>query len=615
MKGIIMAGGEGTRLRPVSVDAPKPMVSLFDQPVLGHMLHLLKKNEITEACLTLRFMPQAITNYFGDGGAYGMRLSHQVEQTPLGTAGSVAACGDFIAGEDVLIVSGDAVCDFDLQQCIQFHREREADATIVLYAHPEPLEYGLVMTDETGRIERFIEKPPWSQVFTNRINTGIYILSPQVLKEIPSGGSYDFGKDLFPKLLEKGRRLYGVEAKGYWCDIGSPAAYLQSGMDALDERLSLDFGVERRGQGIWAHSPLPPGVTIHGPVYIGKNVVLETGATVGPYAIIGADSQIGSGAEVLRSMVEGAHVDREVRLEGAIVGRGASLRRGCILQEGAVIGGGTILGEDTVVAPGVRIWPQKELPPASRVTENLVSGLPRSGLRFVDGGVIQGEAGIDLTPEACFAIGSALGRGGRVGIAYAGEAASRLAARAMACGVSAAGGLVLELDAAFEAVMGFCADLYSLERSVFVRQRDGQIGLQIYGPRGLPVTREQERRVESVLSAGEVHRAGARQTGEIITATGSLEAYISAAASWGDLGEKPDFLVEVRGSGGANRVLRRALEQMGAKFANHSQDAPSFELSKDGMALRAEDEEGHILMQNQVLAILVMLELENGAKT
>jgi len=618
MKAIIMAGGEGTRLRPVSVDAPKPMVRLFDRPVLGHILQLLKKNQITEACLTLRFMPRIIIEHFGDGSAYGMQLTHQIEETPLGTAGSVGACGDFIGGEDVLIISGDAVCDFDLQQCIQFHRDRAADATIVLYAHPEPLEYGLVMTDETGRIQRFIEKPPWSQVFTNRVNTGIYILSPRATAEIPADGPYDFGRDLFPKMLEKGMALYGVEATGYWCDIGSPAAYLQSGMDALDEKLHLDFGVERRGQGLWAHSPVPAGVTVKQPCYIGRDVILETGAAIGPHAIIGEGSHISSRAEVVRSVVDGALVDRDARLEGAVIGRGVSLRRGAILQEGAVIGGGTIVGEDAVVAPGVRVWPQKEIPTGAYVTENLVSGSPRSGLRFSGGGAIRGEIGITLTPEACFAMGSALGREGRIGIGFSGDAASRLAARALACGISAAGGIGLELDGGFEAAMRFGADLYGLQRTVFAHRNWAdaqQVTLQVYGPRGMPLTREQERRVESVLFSGEFRRVSGAQVGELTAATGTLEAYISAAASWGDMGELPAFPVEVRGNGGANRTLRRTLEQMGGKLSRHNRDVPVFEVTRDGMALRAEDEEGHVMPPEQILATLVALELEGGAKT
>ena len=616
MKAIIMAGGEGTRLRPMSLNIPKPMVRLFDRPVLEHTLDLLKRNDVRNACLTLRFLPQVITDHFAGGRAHGMQITHKIEDAPLGTAGSVAACGDFIGGEHVLVISGDAVCDFDLQACIRFHFEQKADATIVLYAHPEPLEYGLVMTDETGRVERFIEKPPWNQVFTNRINTGIYILSPEAVAEIPREMRYDFGRDLFPKLLEKSMKLYGVEAAGYWCDIGSPEAYLQSGIDALEGRLVLEFGVERRGQALWSHAPVPPGVTVLGPCYIGKNVVLEAGARLGPYAMIGENSRIAAGASVSRSMVDGAAIGQDVRLDGVIVGRGAAIRKGSILCEGGVIGDGAVLGAGSVVGSKVRIWPGKELPPGSRVSENLVSGQPRSGLRFSGGGAIRGEAGVLITPEACFAIGSALGAEGRVGIGCDGAAAARLAARAVACGVSATGGFALELDCAFEAAAGYAADLYGLARTVFIREQKGELHLKVYGPRGLPIRREQERRIEAALSAGELYCATGAGVGDMTVAAGTLEAYINAAANWGVPGDMPiPFAVLVKGAGGANRALRRAFRQMGVPQAANGWGVPVFETARGGTVLRAEDEEGHLLEPEQLLAILVLLDLEAGAKT
>ena len=615
MKAIIMAGGAGTRLRPVSQNLPKPMVPLFDRPTLAHTLTLLKRNNIHEACLTLRHLPQAITNHFGDGADFGIRLVHQIEETPLGTAGSVAACRDFIGDEPVIILSGDAVCDFDLEACINFHKEKKADATIVLYAQDEPLEYGLVMTDAEGRIRRFIEKPPWNQVFTNRINTGIYILSPHVLAEIPSEGSYDFGQDLFPKLLEQGARLYGFEPGGYWCDIGSPAAYLQCGLDALEGRVDLDFGMEPSAQGLWSHVPIPSGVCVKAPCYIGKHVTLEPGAVIGPYAIIGESSHVARGATVTRSMVDGAVIGENAWVDGAIVGQGASVRKGTILHEGSVIGAGTVLGDGSVVAAKVRIWPGKELPAYSRVSENLVTGSPRSGLRFSGGNAIRGEAGIVLTPEACFAIGSALGVTGRVGLCDAGDSVSRLAARALACGVSSVGGEVFELDTPFEAAAGYATDLYGLQRTVFVCEQTGKLVLRVYGPRGLPLARAEERKVESALAAGDLKRAVAGQIGTIRTTAGSLAAYTSAAASWGSLGAVPHLAAVVRGTGLANRVLRDALVQMGITLEEHGWEKPIFEAAQNGMSLRAKDEEGHVLETEDLRAILILLELEAGVRT
>lgn len=629
MKAIIMAGGQGSRLRPISANAPKPMVSLFDRPVLEHTLQHLKQNGITEACLTLQFMPQMIVNHFGDGGKFGMQLTHKIETTPLGTAGSVAACRDFYGDESIIVISGDAVCNFDLQKCIDFHNQREADATIVLYAEAEPLEYGLVMTDENGRIERFIEKPPWNQVFTNRINTGIYILSPKALAEIPTEGAYDFGKDFFPRLLEQGFNLYGVEAAGYWCDIGNPQSYLQCVRDALDEKIQLDFGTLRRGQALWAHSAVPTGVTVHQPCYIGKSVVLENGAVVGPYAVVGENSHIGQSATVSRCVIDGATVGAGCAVDGAAVGRGAGLRDGCVLQEGAVVGDGTIIGAGAVVQSGVRVWSHKEIAPGSVVAENVVTGQPRAGLRFSGGGTIWGESGVDLSIEAAFAIGSALGKAGRVGIAAGGGDSignsgigSRQMARSLALGVQAAGGQSFELDAGFDSVAGYAADLYGFQRSVFVQQMGNRLKLRAFGPRGLPITREQERQVESALTSGDLCRADADKLGEMASITGTSEAYITAAADWGKIDAEftvpnaQQTAVHVSGTGGANRSLRAAFSRMGVTLGDTNHGAiPTFETAHGGMVLRAEDEMGYTLESKQLLAILVNLEFKRGAKT
>jgi len=318
---------------------------------------------------------------------------------------------------------------------------------------------------------------------------------------------------------------------------------------------------------------------------------------------------------VARSVVEGAKVGQNARLDGCIVGRGASLRDGCILNEGAVIGAGTILGEGTVVDARVRVWPGKALPPGSRISETLITGQPRNGLRFSGGGAIRGEISVDLTPEICFAIGSALGTEGRIGVGCSGEAASRLAARAIACGVSAVGGLTLELDCPFEAAAGYAADLYGLQRTVFVHEQEHHLRLKVYGPRGLPLTRNEERAVEAALASGELRRAPAVRIGNMLTSAGTAEAYVSAAASWGDLGKPPDFAVEVRGRGGAGRALRCSLELMHVPLAKSGRGVPAFETGRGGTVLYAEDEDGRSIAPEQLLTILVMLEFEAGTDT
>ena len=235
-----MAGGEGTRLKSVTGDTPKPMALLAGKPVLEHILNLLKRNGVTNACITLRYRPEIIRDYFGDGERFGIRLSYHEETEPLGTAGGVKACRDFYGDRDFLVISGDCACDFDLRALKEAHRRHRCAVTMALHAHETPLSYGTVLTDRFGRVVSFIEKPAWERVVSDLVNTGIYIVSPAAMEFVPDGKPYDFAKDLFPALLAAGQQILGLPMEGYWCDIGSPRAFHACNLDALDGKLRLD---------------------------------------------------------------------------------------------------------------------------------------------------------------------------------------------------------------------------------------------------------------------------------------------------------------------------------------------------------------------------------------
>jgi mannose-1-phosphate guanylyltransferase/phosphomannomutase len=241
MKAIIMAGGEGTRLRPILPDLPKPMAPLLGKPAMQRIIELLAQVGVTDICVTLRYMPEKITSYFGDGERFGVKLRYKIEDTPLGTAGSVAACRDFYGSRDFLVVSGDCACDFDLRELEECHRRHGNAATMALYEYDDPLRYGLVLTDASGVIKSFIEKPDCGRVVTHRVNTGIYMLSTAAMELVPVGVTFDFAKELFPLLLKRGERLMGLPFGGYWCDIGTPRAYYQCNLDAMDGKLKI-FG-------------------------------------------------------------------------------------------------------------------------------------------------------------------------------------------------------------------------------------------------------------------------------------------------------------------------------------------------------------------------------------
>ena len=252
MKAVIMAGGEGTRLRPITSLRPKPMVPIVNQPVMEHIIGLVKHHGIEEIVATLAFMPRTIQDYFGAGEEWGVDISYAVEESPLGTAGSVKNAAHLLDdAEPFLVISGDAITDIDLTEIIRFHKDRGAAVTIALKRVPDPLDFGVVITAEDGLVERFLEKPSWGQVFSDTINTGIYVVEPWVLDFIPEGESYDFSAELFPALMEAGHSIYGVAADGYWCDVGSKESYMQVHRDILDGQVKLFVpGIHAR-EGLW----------------------------------------------------------------------------------------------------------------------------------------------------------------------------------------------------------------------------------------------------------------------------------------------------------------------------------------------------------------------------
>src|SRR5256886_8551599 len=257
MKAVVMAGGEGTRLRPLTSNQPKPMVPIVGKPCMEHILELLKQRGLEEVIVRVAFLPQAIRGYFGDGESLGMKIGYSVEETPLGTAGSVRLAGDQL-DETFLVISGDALCDIDLTALIDFHKQKGAAVTIGLKSVDNPLEFGIVVTDDDGRVERFLEKPSWGQVFSDTINTGIYVVEPEALSHVPAEGPYDFSKQLFPLRLEMGSPISRYICTGYWQDIGNLDQYRQANFDALDEKGRL-------------HNP---GIRLRGNIWIGERVEL-----------------------------------------------------------------------------------------------------------------------------------------------------------------------------------------------------------------------------------------------------------------------------------------------------------------------------------------------------
>jgi mannose-1-phosphate guanylyltransferase/phosphomannomutase len=533
VKAVVMAGGEGTRLRPLTSNQPKPMVSIVGKPCMEHILELLAAHGFEEVVVTLAFLPQAIRSYFGTGETLGLSIEYSVEELPLGTAGSVGLARDAL-DETFLVISGDALCDVDLSELVRVHREKGAAATIGLKSVPDPLEFGIVVTDEDGRIERFLEKPSWGQVFSDTINTGIYVLEPEVLRHVPAEGQYDFAKELFPLLLEMGRPLYGHVMDGYWQDIGNLDQYRQANFDALDEKVRLNVpGMRLRGN-VW----LGEGVDVddvedlRGPAFVGTNCRIGRGASVGPYSVLANGVTLRERARTTRTIVDSStHVGRSSLIEGAIVGRMCDVRDHVRIHEGAAIGDEVTIGSESSIMPHVRIYPYKEVETGSQVYENLIWE-SRATARVFDGDGVRGLVNVDLTPETAVrfaaALGTALKRGARVVASRDSAAACRMLKRTVISGLNATGVDVADLRVSPPSVGRHVLKTQAFDAAVHVGQSHldpEAVVIRVYEPPGILLTPALQKEIEKNFTRQELRRVGADGVGSVSYPARVRESY------------------------------------------------------------------------------------------
>lgn len=512
MKAIIMAGGEGTRLRPLTCDTPKPMTRLCGRPVLEYILDLLKKNGVTEAAVTLGYLPGVIRDAFPDEEYQGMRLHFFEENEPLGTAGSVKNASSFL-DDDFIVISGDCMCDFGLSAAMEYHRRKGAAATLLLSHVADPREYGLVVTEPTGRVQGFVEKPGWGQAVTDAINTGIYIVSPACLPLIPDGKMFDFAKDLFPLLMQRSMPVFGCDMDGYWCDIGDIGAFTSCQFDMLEGRVECRLpGARQSGMQLKDGRPAG-GYRIIPPVYIGSGVQIGNDAIIGPNAVLDDRCSVGCGATIKNSvLLPDCYIGERSELRGALVCPGASLKRGAGMFEGTVAGAGAVVGRDASVSPGVRIWPGKRVEDGARAAVNLKFGTARRGIFDDDG--ISGEIGIEMTPETCARIGAAAAgayANGKIGIAYSGGAAAASLLAAAGAGITSAGVQVCDFGCCLESMFRFAVGEFGLSLGFYIRAAGGRASIHLTDAAGLPVGRAVERKLDSAVSTGELRRCAAQE--------------------------------------------------------------------------------------------------------
>ncbi len=645
MKAVIMAGGEGTRLRPLTSNIPKPMMPLANKPMMEHVVHLLRRHGFTDIVVTLAFLPQAIRTYFGDGSEFGVRMQYASEETPLGTAGSVRNAMAEL-NEAFLVISGDVLTDIDLTALVQYHADNKSAATIGLRRVEDPVEFGIVITREDGTVDRFLEKPTWGQVFSDTINTGIYVLEPAAFDFIPEGKPVDFASEVFPAMLEAGLPMYGKVLEGYWEDIGTIEAYSRAHQDVLDGRVSVaieGFGI---AEGVWLGegAEVDPLARVDGPAIIGDYCRIEAGARVSAYTVLGSNVLVGPDAFLEHTVVhDNTYIGPSVRLRGAVIGRGADLRRGARCEEGVVLGDECFVGEHAVLNPGVKVYPFKTVEPGAIINSSIV--WESRGARHLFGRHgVSGLANVDISPElalkVAMAYGTSLKKGAMVVASRDSSRAGRALKRAVMVGLNATGVNVVDLEAATVPLTRFLVRSIGAQGGVTVRllpDDPESIAIYFLNGEGIDVDEDAQRKIERLFHREDFRRSFAAEIGDIEYPPRALEFYTAALMASIDVGTIQQARLKVvvdYSYGTASFVMPSVLAKLGAEVLAYNpyastSGAAAFDpreraltvsrlveasgahlgavLDPGGERLTLVDDAGHVLSNDEALLALLTL--------
>jgi mannose-1-phosphate guanylyltransferase/phosphomannomutase len=537
MRAVLMAGGSGTRLRPLTCDLPKPMVPILNRPIAEHIINLLKRHHITEVIATLHYLPDVLRDYFQDGSDFGVQMTYAVEEDqPLGTAGCVKNIAELL-DETFLVISGDSITDFDLTAAIEFHKQNKSKATLILTRVPNPIEFGVVITDEQHRISRFLEKPSTSEIFSDTVNTGTYILEPEVLEYLPSNIECDFSKDLFPLLLDKDEPMYGYVAEGYWCDVGHLDAYREAQYDGLEHKVKLDFAYKEVSTDLWVgqNTYIDPTAEIEAPAVIGDNCRIGARVQIEAGTVIGDNVTIGADANLKRPIVwNGAIIGEEAHLSACVISRGTRVDRRAHVLEAAVVGSLSSVGEEAQISPGVRVWPSKKIESGAILNINLIWGNTAQRNLFGQRGV-QGLANIDITPEFAVKLGAAYGStlkpGSKVTVSRDQRNISRMVTRSLIAGLMSVGIDIQNLDATAIPIARTVIPTMSVAGGIHVRvhpDRPDYILIEFMDAKGINISKAKEKKIEGAYFKEDMRRSQIHEIGDVSYPSQVIDRYCTA---------------------------------------------------------------------------------------
>jgi len=525
MKAIIMAGGFGTRLRPLTINMPKPMVSICDIPMMEHVVMLLRQHGITEITSLLYFQPEQIRGHFGDGSAFGVKMDYVTPDEDFGTAGAVRAALEVVE-EPVLIISGDLITDFDLSEAMQWHQQKKSQATILLTRMENPLAFGIVITDNDGRISRFLEKPSWGEAFSDTINTGIYILEPDAVRLIPPRTNFDFSQNLYPLMLSKKMGLYGKIMEGYWKDVGNVGEYQLAHVDFFDGKLDLNLKREPiNGEGYTLYRgenvQLSDQAELSGKVVLGDDVTVDVSARL-HNCVIGCRSRIGRACDIKNSVIWADNqIGSETVMNRSVVCRHSRLGDNVQLLDNVIIADDCDIGKSATIKADCKIWPGKVVDAGAIVSTSMVWGEKWNRGLFTDA-KITALALTEITPEMTVKLGAAfgafLGRNSSVVTSRDASDSSRLLKRSLIAGLLAAGIDVSDIETLPVPLVRYCLQKGNYSAGIYIRHNPldfRRIDLIFFDGNGMDLPTSKSKRVERMYFGEDFERASLDDIGHL----------------------------------------------------------------------------------------------------
>lgn len=527
MKAVVMAGGFGTRIQPLTNSRPKPMLPIMNRPMMEHTMMTLKELGITEFIVLLYFKPEIIQEHFGDGSEFGIKITYVVPDDDYGTAGAVKLAEEYIGDDNFIIISGDLVTDFDFQKIFDYHAQKKSKLTITLTSVDNPLEFGVVIANEEGKIEKFLEKPSWGEVFSDTINTGIYIIEPEILEYIPKNENFDFGKDLFPLLMRENIDLTAGYAQGYWRDVGNPESYRDVYEDILTGKVNFKLTGKTKvfPDGMLYSDEdytLDESIEIIGKVILGKNVTLAKGVKLNN-VVIGNNVTIEADAKIRNTVLwESVEIGKNTILDNCVICNDNKIGKNVTAKAGLILAEGCEVGQLVSVEKDVVIWPDKVIEDASIVSSNLILGNRYKNSIFENGTVI-GKSNVELSCEMATKLAEAFGAqlpvGSTVFVSRDDQKNSRMLKRAFLGGLLSAGINVIDYQTIPSTVLRY--NLSSGETcmaGVYFHQKiddPTSTVITFYNQEGLRINNEVSKKVEKAFFKETFRRVDYSNIGQI----------------------------------------------------------------------------------------------------